>query len=88
MLSGLVILLTSPQGKFLPSLPLSPGFSLLVLLPEETDEPQLFSAMQESISKPFIYGKKPLKGYQSRECCSLSLHLPQTEEYHREAEKA
>ena len=32
--------------------------------------------------------EKTLKAYQSRECCNLSLHLPQTEEHHKEAEKA
>lgn len=86
-MSGLVISLTYPQGMFLLSLPLSQKFSLTVLLPEVTEEPQLLSAMPESVSKPFIHGNKILYIYQSRECCILSLHLPQTEEFHRETEK-
>lgn len=43
MISGLSF--TYPQGMFLPSLPLSQELSLMVLLPEETDESQLLPAM-------------------------------------------
>jgi len=88
MLSGLVISHTSPQGNLLPFLSLSQVFSLLLLLPEVKEEPQLFLAIQKPLSKLFIYRKKTLKAYQRRECNNISFHLPQTEEYHRKAEKA
>lgn len=54
---------THPQGMFLPFLPLSQEFSLLVLLPEVTEEPQFLSARQEPISKLFSHGNKILNIY-------------------------
>lgn len=54
---------THPQGMFLPSLTLSQEFSLTVLLREVTEEPQLLSARQESVSKLFSHGNKILNIY-------------------------